>query len=97
MTSPWITQKPEGVLVSVRVKPRSSRNQVEAPSADGCLPVKLTAPPVDNKANQALVALLAKKLKVPKSAITIQSGERSRNKLVMISGVKVEEIERILL
>jgi len=97
MSDSWITEKPDGVLVRVRVKPRSSRERIEGPSPDGYLVIKLTAPPVDNKANQALVALLAKKLRVPKSEIAIESGRRSRNKVVTIGKVRAEDVKSILL
>jgi uncharacterized protein (TIGR00251 family) len=71
------------VRLSVRVTPRSGRDEVEV-LADGSLKVRLTTPPVDDKANEALVELLAKHLAVPKSAIRIVRGRTGRNKVVEI-------------
>ena len=96
MSDSWIIEKADGVLVRVRVKPRASREKIEGPSPEGSLTIKLTSPPVDNRANQELIALLAKKLRVPKSAILIQSGERSRNKSVFIKGIEKPEAAKKL-
>ena len=94
--SDWIEQRPEGVLLRVRVKPRAKKDVIQGPTPDGSLAVRLTAPPVDNKANAALIALLAKKLRVPRSMISIHSGEKSRNKTLMVSGAAREEILKAL-
>lgn len=71
--------------IHVRVLPRSSRNEVVGEMADGTLKVKLTAAPVDGKANDALVALLADHFSVKKSAITITAGKTSRNKTISLN------------
>ena len=81
--------------IKVRVLPRSSRNQIIG-SDDGVFRVKLTAPPVEGKANRALKEFLSKKLGVAKGSIEIVSGEWSRQKSVRIHGVFPEEIHRIL-
>ena len=94
--SDWIEQRPEGVLLRVRVKPRAKKDVIKGPTPDGSLAVRLTAPPVDNKANVALIALLAKKLRVPRSAITIRSGEKSRNKILEVRGVSRDEVIEVL-
>jgi uncharacterized protein (TIGR00251 family) len=67
----------------VKVKPNSQQQKIEE-LADGSLIVHLKSPPVDGKANEELIKLLAKKFDVPKSAITIKSGVTSRNKLIII-------------
>jgi uncharacterized protein (TIGR00251 family) len=95
--SHWITEKPGGVLIRVRVKPRGGRDRIEGPGPDGALVVRLAAPPVDNQANDSLISLLAKTLRLPKSAVSIHSGEKSKNKTVMISGINTEQVEEILL
>ncbi len=71
-------------IFTVKVKPNSKQQSIEEQS-DGSLKVHLKSPPVDGKANQELIVLLAKKLKVPKSAIAIKSGLSSKNKLVEIA------------
>lgn len=68
-------------ILRVKVKPNSKQQNI-AEEADGSLTVHLKSPPVDGKANQELIKLLAKKFDVPKSAIAIKSGLSSRNKLV---------------
>ncbi|HUT53515.1 MAG TPA: DUF167 domain-containing protein [bacterium] len=93
----WITEKPGGVLIRVRVKPRGGKDKIEGPGPDGALIVRLAAPPVDNQANQSLISILAKALRLPKSAISIHSGEKSKNKTVMVSGINAEQAEKVLL
>jgi hypothetical protein len=67
----------------VKVKPNSKVQKIEE-EADGSLSVRLKSPPVDGKANEELIKLLAEKFDVPKSHITIKSGLSSRQKLVEI-------------
>ncbi|MEM1172240.1 MAG: DUF167 domain-containing protein [Cyanobacteria bacterium P01_H01_bin.35] len=71
-------------IFQVKVKPNSQQQNVEA-EADGSLKVCLKSPPVDGKANQELIKLLAKKFNVKKSEVTIKSGLSSKNKLIEIS------------
>jgi uncharacterized protein len=78
-----IQEKPEGLVFKLRVQPRSSRNQVAGLFGDA-LKIHLTAPPVDQAANQACIAFLAGLLSVNRSAVTIRSGQTARNKLVMV-------------
>ena len=78
--------------VTVRVIPRSSKNSLEW--EQGILKARITAPPVDGAANEALVALLAERLSLPKRAISIVRGERGRQKVVEIVGITREEVER---
>lgn len=68
--------------IKIRVLPRSSRNEVVGEMADGTLKVKLTAPPVDGKANEALVVLLAEYFSVSKNKIKLVSGMTSKNKMI---------------
>ncbi|MCA9847521.1 MAG: DUF167 domain-containing protein, partial [Dehalococcoidia bacterium] len=62
--------------ITIRLSPRASREEI-AGERDGAVLVRVTAPPVDGAANEALVKLLAKTLRVPKSAVAIVSGETS--------------------
>jgi uncharacterized protein (TIGR00251 family) len=82
------------VVFSVRVQPRASRNAIEG-EWQGALKVRLTAPPVDDKANAALCAFLAEQLNIPRSAVRILAGERSRNKRIEVRGVTVEQIRNL--
>lgn len=70
--------------IKIRVLPRSSKNEVVGEMADGILKVKLTAPPVDGKANEALLELLAEHCGVKKNKIKLASGLTSKNKVVEI-------------
>ena len=81
-----IAEKDGTVSFAVRVQPRASRDEIVGEYQDG-LKVRLTAPPVDDRANEALQKLLASRLKVPLAAVRIASGERSRTKRVVIDGV----------
>lgn len=76
-------ETPEGILVDVKVIPRSSRNEV-AGVTDGTLRIKLAAPPVDGEANRELIEFLAERFGVRKSDIEIVRGLSSRNKTVRI-------------
>jgi uncharacterized protein len=81
-----ITERDVTVSFTTRVQPRASRDEMIGEYQNG-LRIRLTAPPIDNRANQALRKLLAARLKVPLTAVRIASGERSRTKRVEIRGV----------
>jgi uncharacterized protein (TIGR00251 family) len=72
--------------ITVRLTPRASREEI-AGERDGALVVRVTAPPVDGAANEALVRLMAKTAGVPKGAVTIVSGTTSRTKVVEVVGI----------
>ena len=82
------------MLISVKVVPRSSKNSIEW--EQGNLKVRLTAPPVDGAANEALVALLAERLGLPKRSISIVRGTTARQKMVEISGISMENMKQKL-
>lgn len=75
-----------GVLIDVRVIPRAGKSGL-AGTRDGALLVRLNAPPVEGAANSELIEILSKALGVPKRAVTIVSGERSRQKRVRVNGI----------
>jgi uncharacterized protein len=78
------------VRLTVRVIPRSSRNAIAW--EQGVLKARLTAPPVDGAANDALIALLAECLGLPKRAISITHGTTGRQKIVEIAGMTEAEV-----
>jgi uncharacterized protein (TIGR00251 family) len=90
-----ITTRPSGVRFSVRVQPRASRDEVLG-VRDGRLAVRVTAPPVDSAANEAVVRLLAEWLDVPRGAVRIASGETGRTKVVEIAGAGEALVRRAL-
>jgi uncharacterized protein (TIGR00251 family) len=79
------------VSFEVRVAPRACRAAIEGEHG-GALKIRLTAPPVDGRANESLRRLLADRLKVPLSAVRIVAGEKSRTKRVAISGVTRDQV-----
>ena len=82
----WIQPAAGGCVVNVRVIPRASRNQIQGVLGDA-LKIRLQAPPVDGKANDALVRFLADTLNVPVRHVRLLSGETGRNKKVFLDGV----------
>ncbi|HVB72331.1 MAG TPA: DUF167 domain-containing protein [Ktedonobacteraceae bacterium] len=80
--------------LTVRVIPRSNRNAIEWEK--GMLRVRLTAPPVDGAANDALIALLAQRLGLPRRSISIVHGATARQKIVEIVGMTEEAVEQKL-
>jgi len=86
---------PRGMSFPVRVKPRSSRNEISG-VREGALSLSVTAPPVEGAANRACVALLAEAFGVNRRQVRILSGEKSRTKLVEIEGVGMEDFRRLL-
>ena len=77
-------------VLAVRVQPRASKEEV-AGTAEGAVRIRLTAPPVEGKANESLLKFLAKRLGVPKSCLELVAGDHGRNKLVRVEGLAREE------
>jgi hypothetical protein len=87
----------KGAALAIRVTPRASRNEIVEVLADGTVKIRLTAPPVEGKANDALVEFLAKVLEVPRAAIEIVAGVTGRDKLVSILNVDAETVHARIL
>lgn len=86
----------EKTVLKVKLTPRSSRNEVVGFMKDGTLKLKLTAPPVEGQANQAVKKFLAGILNIPNGKIEIISGKTSHNKLISIVGIKQEDVNSLL-
>jgi uncharacterized protein (TIGR00251 family) len=82
-------------VVSVRIQPRASRNGMTI-TEDGALKIRLTAPPVDGAANEALIKFLAEALSISRSRVEIVAGQTSRQKVVRIAGISIENVQRLL-
>jgi uncharacterized protein len=82
-----------GVTFAVKLHPRAKENAITGEVGDA-LKLSLTAPPVDGRANEACIEFFANLLKVPRSSVTIASGETSRNKVVRVAGLSAEEVRR---
>lgn len=90
-----IKESASGVTFDVRVHPRARKNAITGVVGDA-LKLALTAPPVDGKANQAVIEFFADLFAIPRSSVTIASGETSRNKVVRISGLSRGAVEQRL-
>jgi len=90
-----IQERNGAVVFQVRVQPRASKDEV-AGEIDGALKVRLQAPAVEGRANEALIEFLAQLLKRPKAAVRILSGDRSRTKRIEIRGVTGQQIQALL-
>ena len=95
MNPKWITQSGKNAVITLHIVPRSSRTEICGEHGDA-LKIKLQAPPVEGKANKALIEFLSDKLDTPRNSISILSGDTGRNKRIIISGIKTETITRIL-
>ena len=82
------------VIFAVRIQPRASKDEIAGEIA-GAIKIRLQAPAVEGRANEALIEFLAQLLKSPKGAVRILSGERSRIKRLEIRGVTKQQIERL--
>ena len=92
---PSIRAKDSGVILHLRVQPKSSRNQlVLEPS--GQIRLAITAPPTDGKANKAILQFVAKYFGVPRRSVELISGEKSREKSVFIDGITLETVSSLL-
>jgi uncharacterized protein (TIGR00251 family) len=86
---------PTGTCFAVKIHPRAKKNAIAGDLGDA-LKVSLTAPPIEGRANEACIEFFANLLKVPRSSVTIASGQKSRNKVIRVSGLSAEEVrERI--
>lgn len=88
---PWIQLRENGVAIHLLVQPRASRNEVVGPQGEE-LKIRLTSPPVEGAANRLCCEYLAKRLGLPKSAVTLETGETSRHKRLFVAGVSVSAV-----
>jgi uncharacterized protein len=92
MSTPvYLRAQPDGVLLSVKVQPRASANEIGEPLG-GELRIKVTAPPVDAAANEALVKFLADTLDCPRNRIELVRGHTSRHKVLKLYGLSAEAV-----
>lgn len=86
-----LRERPGGLVFSVRVQPKSSRDEIVGIN-DGVLWVKVTAPPIEGQANRACLDLLARMLDLSVSSLALTGGPRSRNKQLQVSGVTADHV-----
>ena len=90
-----INDTPSGATFAVKVHPRARKNALTG-ELGGALKLSLTAPPVGGRANQACIEFLANLLNLPRSSVTIASGQNTRMKVIRVSGVSVDEVRKRL-
>ena len=92
----FLRETPGGILLAVKLQPRASKNEIGAPLGDE-LRIKVTAPPVDAAANEALVKFLAGQLDCARSRVDLIRGHKSRHKVVQLHGFTPEEVLKNIL
>lgn len=95
MNCPCLKEHPRGTLLSLKIQPRSSRNQVVGLQASA-LKIKLTAPPVDGAANRMCLEFIAKEFGLPRSAVVLVSGAKARQKTLLLENLAVAQVDRII-
>jgi len=90
-----IHKRTGGVTIECYVTPRAAKNKIKG-ERNGALAVALAAPPVDGKANEALIEFIARLFSVPKSSVSIIRGETGRNKLVFIKRLSAENARALI-
>ena len=87
-----IHDTPDGATFAIKVHPRARKNAITG-ELGGALKLSLTAPPVEGRANEACIEFLVNLLKVPRSSVTIASGQSSHKKVIRVSGVSADEVQ----
>lgn len=90
-----LRQTVNGITFSVKVQPRARKNAITGTVGDA-LKLSLTAPPVEGKANQAVINFLADFFDIPRSSVTIASGKTNRLKMVNIRGARLDHLQQRL-
>jgi uncharacterized protein (TIGR00251 family) len=90
-----VHESAKGTSFAVRVQPRARKNAITGKMGDA-LKLALTAPPIEGRANEAVIDFLAEVFQIPRSSVTIASGETSRNKVVRIAGLSRAAVEQRL-
>ena len=92
---PFLRAEPGGLLLAVKLQPRASANEV-GEALGNELRIKVTAPPVDAAANEALIRLLAERLDCPRNRVELLRGHKSRHKIVRLQGIAADQALRRL-
>lgn len=86
----WLVASRDGVVLTLHIQPGAKKSEIVGPHGEA-LKIRLAAPPVDGKANAALLEFLAKKVGIARTALKLVSGEASRSKRVRIAGLGADE------
>jgi uncharacterized protein len=90
-----LKESANGVTFAIKVHPRARKNAITGTVGDA-LKLALTAPPVDGKANQAVIEFFADLFAITRSSVTIASGETSRTKVIRVSGISADHVRQRL-
>jgi uncharacterized protein (TIGR00251 family) len=90
---PCFQSNASGTFLHLRIQPRASRDDIVGLHGDA-LKVRITAPPVDSAANEALIKFLAKQLNLPKSRLQLTKGQTSRNKTIFLTNTQVDDLPK---
>lgn len=93
--SDWLRAEKDGVVLNLHIQPGAKKTEVAGPHGDA-LKIRLAAPPVDGKANAALLAFIAAKVGCGKTAVALVSGHSSRAKRVRVAGVTPQALRAAL-
>jgi uncharacterized protein (TIGR00251 family) len=88
---PYLRAQPDGVFLAIKLQPRASVNEIGEPLGNE-LRIKVTAPPVDSAANEALVCFLAETLGCPRNRVELMRGHTSRHKVVKLHGLSPDQV-----
>jgi len=91
-----VKESTKGITLAVKVQPRAQKNAVAGVVGEA-LKLALTAPPVEGRANEAVVEFVAELFRIPRSSVTIASGLSSRNKVIRLTGVSRPAVEQRLM
>lgn len=92
----FMMQDQAGTIIRVHVQPRASKTEL-AGVHEGCLKIRLAAPPVEGKANKECIRFLSKLFSLPKSSIVILQGQKSRHKTFLLCDLEVRQAESAIL
>jgi len=91
----WLHTGSSGITLTLHIQPGAKKTEIAGTHGDA-LKIRLNAPPVDGKANAALIDFLAERLKLAKSRITLKSGQTSRRKVLAVEGIAAAEALHLL-
>jgi len=91
MTAPFLREHPDGVTLAVKVQPRAARNRI-GQLQEAELKISVTAPPVEDAANEALLRFLAETLDCPRGRVQLLRGRASRHKTIFVQGLSAAAV-----
>ena len=94
MTAVWLRQGERQVTLTLHIQPGAKKTEVAGVHGDA-LKIRLAAPPVDGKANAALIAFVADRLGIARSSVAVKSGQTSRRKVIEVIGAPADTIARL--